>query len=290
MENLDLDIENYELEDILNLFKIPYDFDINDLKKAKSLVKETHPDKSKLKPEIFIFFLKAYKVIYYLYEFKNRNERKETNYSTLKLENESTDNKLIIEKMKNRGDFNKLFNKLFEKNKLKNEFNEGGYGDWFKSNEDMCNEKVSSTRDMNNYIINKKEKSRALVKHERVKETDNNIGCDLTNDRPEDYSSNIFSSLNYEDLKKAHRESLIPVTHQDFLEKEKFSSLNHLQQSRNNQETTPLSLSQSKDFLNKRNKTVEEINTTRAFKLAKQAEEAKKLHKSFFQQYNQLTN
>lgn len=290
MENLDLDIENYELEDILNLFKIPYDFDINDLKKAKGLVKQTHPDKSKLEPEIFIFFLKAYKVIYYLYEFKNRNDRNETSYNTLKLENENTENKVIIEKMKKRGDFNKVFNKLFEKNKIKNDYNDGGYGEWFKSDEDMCNEEVSSTRDMNDYITKKKEKTRALVKHEGVKETDNDIGCDLTNNRPENYSSSMFSSLNYEDLKKAHRETLIPVTHQDFLEKEKYSSLNHLQQSRSNQNTTPLSLSQSKDFLNKRNKTAEEINTTRAFKLAKQAEEAKKRHKSFFQQYNQLTN
>ena len=154
---------------------------------------------------------------------------------------------------------------------------------------DCLNEMVSSTRDMNDYIIKKKEKTRALIKHEGVKETDNDIGCDLTNDRPENYSSSIFSSLNFEDLKKAHRETLIPVTHQDFIEKEKYSSLNHLQQTRSNQNTTPLSLTQSKDFLNKRTKTAEEINTTRAFKLAKQAEEAKKLHKSFFQQYNQLT-
>jgi hypothetical protein len=290
MENLDLDIENYELEDILNLFKIPYDFDINDLKKAKCLVKQTHPDKSKLNPDIFIFFLKAYKVIYYLYEFKNRNNRKETNYNTLKLESETVENSVIIEKMKDREDFNKIFNKLFEKNKIKNEYDEGGYGDWIKSNENICNEKVSSTRDMNNYILKEKEKVRSIVKQNDIKEINNQCGSDLTNSRPENYSSSIFSRLNYEDLKKAHQESLIPVTHRDFIEKEKYSSLNHLQQSRSSQNTKPLSLSQSKDFLNKRNKTAEEINTSRAFKLAKQAEEAKKLHKSFFEQYNQLTN
>ena len=69
MENLDLNIENYELEDILNLFQLSYDFNELSLKKAKHIVKRTHPDKSKLKPEIFIFFLKAYKVLYHLFEF-----------------------------------------------------------------------------------------------------------------------------------------------------------------------------------------------------------------------------
>ena len=38
MESLDLNIENYNLEDVLNLFKIPYDFDENDLKNAKKMV------------------------------------------------------------------------------------------------------------------------------------------------------------------------------------------------------------------------------------------------------------
>ena len=46
MENLDLNIENYELEDILNLFQLSYDFNEVSLKKAKHIVKRTHPDKS----------------------------------------------------------------------------------------------------------------------------------------------------------------------------------------------------------------------------------------------------
>ena len=56
MESVDLDIDNYELDDILNLFQLSDNFDVEELKKAKRIVKETHPDKSKLNPEIFIFF------------------------------------------------------------------------------------------------------------------------------------------------------------------------------------------------------------------------------------------
>lgn len=35
---LDLDIENYELNDILNLFKVPVDFDESHLKTQKSCI------------------------------------------------------------------------------------------------------------------------------------------------------------------------------------------------------------------------------------------------------------
>ena len=35
---LDLDIENYELNDILNLFKVPVDFDESHLKNAKKKI------------------------------------------------------------------------------------------------------------------------------------------------------------------------------------------------------------------------------------------------------------
>ena len=44
--NLDLDIRNYNLEDITNLFKIPIVFTESDLRAAKLAVLHTHPDKS----------------------------------------------------------------------------------------------------------------------------------------------------------------------------------------------------------------------------------------------------
>ena len=55
--NLDLDIRNYNLEDITNLFKIPIVFTETDLRTAKLMVLHTHPDKSKLPKDYFLFFL-----------------------------------------------------------------------------------------------------------------------------------------------------------------------------------------------------------------------------------------
>ena len=38
MNEMDLNIDNYNLDDILSLFKINTDFDINELQKAKKMV------------------------------------------------------------------------------------------------------------------------------------------------------------------------------------------------------------------------------------------------------------
>ena len=40
-----------------------------------------------------------------------------------------------------------------------------------------------------------------------------------------EYSSNIFSKLKYEDLKKAHVETVVPVTEEDFTNKKRFDNV-----------------------------------------------------------------
>ena len=87
MDKLDLEIDNYSLEDLLRLFKLNIDFNKNDLKRAKSIVLNTHPDKSRLPNEYFFFFSKAYKIIYNIYMFKNTsNNSKPLEYENLLLQ------------------------------------------------------------------------------------------------------------------------------------------------------------------------------------------------------------
>ena len=59
MESIDLDINNYSVNDILNLFSLAHDFTKTDLTKAKKQVLKTHPDKSNL-DEIFSFLHKKH--------------------------------------------------------------------------------------------------------------------------------------------------------------------------------------------------------------------------------------
>jgi hypothetical protein len=76
--DLDLDIRNYKLQDITKLFNIPLVFNESDLRIAKLAVLQTHPDKSQLPKEYFLFFSSAYKMLYQVYTFrsgKNRNNK-----------------------------------------------------------------------------------------------------------------------------------------------------------------------------------------------------------------------
>jgi hypothetical protein len=59
MENMDLNINNYNLDDILKLFNLKHDFGEEEMKYAKRIALKTHPDKSGLKKDVFIFFSKA---------------------------------------------------------------------------------------------------------------------------------------------------------------------------------------------------------------------------------------
>ena len=144
--DMDLNIENYDLDDILKLFKINSDFGVNDLKRAKQKVLQTHPDKSTLHPDFFRFYLKAYKKLYYIFEFKNKNKLHNSSandhidYKDMENYLEEDKKKILdahLSKKNIKDNFNKWFNEEFEKNNIKREEDLSGYGDWLKSNEGL---------------------------------------------------------------------------------------------------------------------------------------------------------
>ena len=164
MNNLDLNIENYELNDILNLFKMSENFTENELKDAKKIVLKTHPDKSGLNPDYFRFFSKAYKVLYDIWEFKNKREKSKDEYvsTSYKPSYDSFDREkkelldtFLEKEKKTKKDFNKWFNEEFEKNKLEREEDSHGYGTWLRSDADLENTKAISLTQMGEEIEKK---------------------------------------------------------------------------------------------------------------------------------------
>ena len=70
MEKLDLNIHNYDLNDLINLFRLPFHFKEEHLKEAKKIVLKTHPDKSGLDKEYFLFFSQAYKYLLKIHQLR----------------------------------------------------------------------------------------------------------------------------------------------------------------------------------------------------------------------------
>jgi hypothetical protein len=295
--DLDLDIRNYKLQDITKLFNIPLVFNESDLRIAKLAVLQTHPDKSQLPKEYFLFFSSAYKMLYQVYTFrsgKNRNNKESykdiVDEETIDASEDSM--KLCVDKVKrlNAAEFNKLFNEHYEKCKIEME-EDVGYEDWFRSQQDDIDDLTNASWDQRVSHIDKKKQTLrenlALVPKNDLQSVNiygggSMCGYALGQGAPAEHSSGLFSSLQYEDLKKAHTETVIPVTHEDYVNSKKFNNTHDLKVFR---DLNLKSFSYDKEeAVNKKNAQAyqeEEDNTHRAFIMAKQDEIAQEMNKKF---------
>lgn len=300
--DLDLDIRNYELRDILNLFKLPSIFTEAHMREAKLTVMRTHPDKSGLDKEYFLFFSKAYKILHEVYQVRAGLSRQQAaKYDDVKEDIDARRN-ANSDKLKrmNAGEFNRWFNQTFEQNKLHDEEQDSGYGDWLKSNDldnaDTHGEDLgegSTWAQRMEQLERRKQRLReqALVVRTEVQTFDSissGSGYGLARDRPEEHSS-YGSSLAYEDLKKAHTESVIPVTHEDYEAVRKYKNMNELQMSRDVDRRT-FNYSETQSALTRSQQLQTEDDMRRAFKLAQQDEIVRDLNKKWMAQFNAIEN
>ena len=219
---IDLNLDNYDLQDLLNLFSLNYNFTIEDLKNSKKSVMQTHPDKSGLDKKYFLFYCKAFRIIKNIYDFKNK-KISSPNYDIEYLaENGDKGKRLLVENLmkKDKNTFHKWFNETFEKINIIEEERNTGYGEWFQSNEDLDTNDVNKTTP--NILHQKiREKKEILSSLSNIKNIEEINSCtenykNLGGIAPSSYSSDIFSRLPYEDLKKAHTETVVPVGEKDY--------------------------------------------------------------------------
>ena len=278
MDNLDLNLDNYELQDLLNLFSLSYNFTEIDLKRAKKIVLKTHPDKSGLPKEYFLFFSKAYKIIYSIHEFRMKGKGP-TEYIV------DDENNEVIKNISKENNFNKIFNELFEKYNVKDDDTEKGYGDWLKSDEDI--DTTTTTKENMATTFNKlKETASNLILDKSYEENCNINYNNLTGNAPDTYSSDLFSSLQYEDLQKAHIENVIPVTDTNV---KTFKNVEELRLHIERQSVNPRSLEESRTMLDKEKQLEIKNDTERAYKLAKQDEMYKEINNKFLSNLYKLT-
>jgi hypothetical protein len=301
---MDLDIENYDLYDLLHLFKIPIDFDETDLKQAKTMVLKTHPDKSHLDPAIFRFYSSAYKRVYALWEFKKKGDinknKDEVNTEYNSYEMNETEKRTLLDSyfqekkgLKDKGAFNQWFNEQFEKNRVSSEKEEKGYEKWLRSTDDDKNTlKANNISTMNQEIDKRKKEIRSLIVHQEVRDIplSSLASYDLSESAPTSFDSDLFSSLPFQDLQKAHTETVIPVTIEDYKQREKFKSVNEYHQFRNQQDIRPLSEMESEAFFRNKERNDEEMSTKTAYYLAKQTEIAQNKQSIFWSGIQRIEN
>ena len=285
-----LDIEKYDLDDILTLFKLGRNFNEKDLKHAKKIVLLTHPDKSGLHPDYFRFYSNAYKIIFEIWEFKNKSEKTEKANDMFDMsESQKTVLDKTIKTKKSSKKFNEWFNNEFDKMNVITNEDETGYGNWLKSEDD-----ISLSNDVNELDKKKRQlRENELMVYKNVNEMCFNIGAsNLSGDAPETYSSDVFSNLKYEDLHRAHTETVIPVTMDDFYKVKKFNSVDEYKRHRSEDLITAPVLSdiQANEYLKYKTQLEDEYSTNRAYKLAKQSEQIRANQQLFWGNLMKLEN
>tara|TARA_Y100000816_G_C26069554_1_gene562432 strand:+ start:355 stop:1212 length:858 start_codon:yes stop_codon:yes gene_type:complete len=283
--NVDLNIDNYNLDDLLNLFKLEYEFTEEDLKNTKKQVLKTHPDKSGLDKKYFLFFTKAYKMIMQVYYFRGKKEKRVVNREYVTDDREhlelvkSLDGKSIKE-------FNNWFNKMFDSVKLMDDESDNGYGDWMK--EEVEEGKKVHLKDFDAEFNKKKKICRELALSRNIREINNTNGTNLSRDKLECYNSKIFSKLAYEDLKKAHTETVVPVTNEDFEKKKKFNSVEEYIKYRGKDGGKPLTMEESRTYLNNKETETNKVNMNRAYNLLKRDEELERVNEKWWKNFKLL--
>jgi hypothetical protein len=202
-------------------------------------------------------------------------------------------------------EFNRWFNEKFDQYRLKDDETETGYEAWFRGNDgDADNAEDDNSGSWADKVarLNKRKQSLrnkyALVERQELECAGGagggaGGGYDLTRERPQEYSSGIFGNLRYEDLKKAHTETVIPVTEEDYYNTKRFNSINELQTFRDQSRRDlykQTSKQEQEQIYEQTRMRQEEEDTRRAFILAKQDEISRDIHKKLYSDMFRLEN
>ena len=275
-EKYNLNIETYTLKDLFQLFDIPFDKNISleNLKKAKKKVLMAHPDKSKLPPEFFLFYKKAFDIVINFYNNQTK-QNKEVGKEKIAYNSEEIGNlehesqvKEEIEKMSKK-DFHNKFNTLFEQTMATKP--DSSKNEWFSNiNPEFDIREPVSKQNMNIMFNKIKEKQNGIIIYKGVEVLSGNIGTRLYDD-PDDHndidengnytsssnqyvSCDPFSKLKYDDLRKVHKDQTVFTVSEDDIKKiPQYSSVEKYSQKRNSDVLTPMDKIEAEKLISQKN-------------------------------------
>ena len=252
-----LNIQMYSFQDLLNLFDIESQISLEDLKRAKTKVLMTHPDKSRLPAQYFLFYKKAFDIILEFYKTQTKESQEvvaeNAQYSVLPTadydKNTHRQINTAIKKMDS-GAFNDKFNQLFDQNMSSSMRGKDRYkNEWFK--EETAQYDTSTLgKNVNRGIETVKSQQRGdnVVLYTGVQSLHTVGGLSNLYDEDEDDStagsyitSDPFSKLKFDDLRKVHKnETVFSVSERDLEKMPKYSSVDHFAKERQNMDLSPL--------------------------------------------------
>ena len=296
-----LDIQTYSLEELLGLFGLTtYNISTNDLRQAKKRVLMLHPDKSKLESKYFLFYKKAFDVIVQFYDNQNRQHKqvdgKELVYRPTEDNDTSTSdniNKQINEISKS--DFQDKFNRLFESNNMGNR-PDTTQNEWFKQEENEFNipEGKISRNEMGDAFNRVKQQSNSVIKYNGVQEmlhTTSAGNSSLYEDNDQYVSCDPFGKLQYDDLRKVHRDqTVLAVSEHDFDQSKSYKSVDEFNRARSQYSYDPLEKEKATTMLQEQERVMNEQMMQKEYKSKLQTQQYAEKNKTVLASFLQLKN
>ena len=264
-----LNIQNYNFQELLDLFDLTSDMTLSDLKKAKRKVLFLHPDKSHLSAEYFLFYKRAFEIIVNFYEERTKQEREvpeePIQYKpTVDRKENPNARKMteIIRKYQTSSDetsedtqhkFQQTFNDLFEKNMAKRP--DPTRNQWFQDSAPVFTYDQATTQENLGQVMQSVKSQVAAIAKYRGVESVQYSGTSFHDDDDSatdiDYvSADMFSKLKYDDLRKVHKDQTVfAVSERDYDPSKRAHNLDRLSQERNTQDLTPLEKSRAESIL-----------------------------------------
>ena len=263
-----LDIYSYSFQEVLDLFQLTKQISETDIKRAKLVALKTHPDKSGLPPQYFLFYKKAYDIILEYYRNSQKTQaivpEKNPEYSTGQNPIRSVQH--TISKTKDIKQFNNRFNELYEANMKPANIKSEKY-EWFKEEKpayDNINS-ITSVSGIHGAIDSLKQNSSVLSKYQGVQElvlpTTASSFYDEEDDENDSYvTCDPFSKLKFDDLRKVHKDqTVLGISERDFDSVKKYGSIDEIRNERGKQLFTSIEKAAAEKLLKEKEDLKKEI-------------------------------
>jgi hypothetical protein len=325
-----LDIQTYSLDELFHLLDLPTTSPTAEqMLQAKRKVLKFHPDKSRLPTQYFIFYKNAYETVERYYREQNKVNRAWTEsdlqYRPIQAVNERAVKKTLQQQeqqqnqpqqqkqpqqkaeSKQNNNFNLAFESIVKKPSAEPK------NKWFYEEKPIFEppqEKVQ-VKNMAQAMDKFKEKAaaqQALIAHQEVQtlasgsagtqyfdeeeEDDDDAATSAASSRSRQYiSTDPFSKLKYDDLRKVHKDqTVLAVSEKDFGKVKKYSSVEHYVKERSADPITPISKKESEDRLQREQELAQRRHMERLHRSNLQVLENEKKSQQFSAYLMQLEN
>ena len=293
-----LDVKSYTLDELLALFDIgSYQISLEDMRRAKKKMLMTHPDQSRLPSTYFLFYRQAYEVVYHFYQEQQRQKQSTENVGdyVAPTVDHAQHVQQTLEKMSAR-DFQSRFNQLFDQMDMGSRKPDPRRNAWFTQGDPVLQHVPDriAPKDMSQAFQKIKSNNRnlALTQYQGVQDMILSQGTASLYDEDDEeseatryISSDVFSKLKFDDLRKVHKDqTVLTVSETDYEKMPKYRSVEHYNQKRALTET-PMAEHEAQRLLEKQVQMQRERVMQREYQAQLRVKENEKKNQTVLSQF-----